>query len=72
MESYWFEVRGAGEVELKAQQTAVVTLSNDYRYIPETGDFSSPVLWAGVAGLSLLGIPVLLFKRKKEERTDAQ
>ena len=72
VESYWFEVRGAGEVELKAEQTAVVTLTNDYRYIPETGDFSSPAVWAGVAGLSLLGVPVLFFKRRKEEENGAQ
>ncbi len=67
VENYWFEVRGAGEVELKPEEVVVVTLTNDYRYIPETGDFFSPVVWAGIAGLSLLGVPVLLFKRKKEE-----
>ena len=67
VENYWFKVKGAGEVALKAEDTVVVTLTNDYRYIPETGDFFNPVIWAGVAGVSLLGVPVLLLKRKKEE-----
>lgn len=52
---------------LKTENTVVVTLTNDYRYIPETGDSSNPILWAGVAGVSLLGVPVLLLKRRKKE-----
>ena len=67
VENYWFRVKGAGEVVLKAEDAVVVTLTNDYRYIPETGDLSHPFLWAGVAGMSLLGVPVLLLKRRKKE-----
>ena len=53
-------------------ETVVVTLTNDYRYIPETGDSFHPVVWVCTATLSLLGIPVLLLKRRKEEECAAE
>ncbi len=59
------------EATIKVGSTTVVTMHNELRDTPKTGDDSRLGLWFALAGLSVLGITattvVALKKRKKED-----
>lgn len=60
-------------VTIKTDETAVVTMHNELRETPKTGDDFNPYLWGGLAAASLIGAGVLGFvgfksrKKKKED-----
>lgn len=58
------------DVTVKADQTTVVTMHNELRDTPKTGDDRNPALWAALAGISALGIAatgIAAYRKKKKE-----
>ena len=58
------------KVTVKTGETTSVTMHNELRDTPKTGDDFNPALWMGLAAVSLIGagtLCVLGFKRKKKE-----
>ena len=51
---------------------ATLVVTNEYWYVPETGDSFDPILWTGIGGVSALALLVLLIvKRRREEESSA-
>lgn len=58
------------EATVKADATTVVTMHNELRDTPKTGDDRNPALWLTLAGISVLGIAVTgvaAYRKKKKE-----
>ncbi len=58
------------KITIKMGETAIVTMHNELRDTPKTGDDFNPALWMGLAAVSLIGAGVLGFvgfKKKKKE-----
>lgn len=58
------------KVTVKTNETVTVTMHNELRDTPKTGDDFNPALWAALAAASVIGAGVLCFvgfKRKKKE-----
>ena len=58
------------EVTIKADDTTTVTMHNELRDTPKTGDDTNMSLWYALAGLSAAGIAVtslIAFRKKKKE-----
>ena len=58
------------EVTVKADDTTTVTMHNELRDTPKTGDDTNMSLWYALAGLSAVGIAVtslIAFRKKKKE-----
>ena len=67
--NYFFKANvGEGVTFTNHLTEATIVVSNDYRYIPETGDTFDPVIWTGISGVSAIALLVLLvMKRKKDD-----
>lgn len=58
------------EATVKVDATTVVTMHNELRDTPKTGDDRNPALWLTLAGISALGIAVtgvVAYRKKKKE-----
>lgn len=58
------------EATVKVDATTVVTMHNELRDTPKTGDDRNPALWLTLAGISALGIAVTgvaAYRKKKKE-----
>lgn len=59
------------KVTIKTDETATVTMHNELRDTPKTGDDFNPALWGGLAAACVIGAGVLGFvgfkSRKKKE-----
>lgn len=56
------------QATIKVDATTIVTMHNEFRDTPKTGDNSNPALWIALAGVSAIGIAVcgvIGFKKKK-------
>lgn len=59
-------------VTVKADETAIVTMHNELRDTPKTGDTSNPALWIALMGVAAAGAVAcgvfdIKNKKKKEE-----
>jgi len=71
VKNYTFKAEtGEGVTFTDSLTEATITVINDYHSVPETGDTFNPVLWTGVAAVSVtaLVLMVLPARRKKEEQ----
>ena len=59
------------KVTIQTDETATVTMHNELRDTPKTGDDFNPALWGGLAAVCVIGAGVLGFvafkSRKKKE-----
>ncbi len=59
-------------VTVKTGETATVTMHNELRDTPKTGDDRNPALWMGLMGVAAVGVAVcsvfaIKNKKKKED-----
>ena len=58
------------QATIKVDATTIVTMHNEFRDTPKTGDNSNPALWIALAGVSAIGIAVcgiIGFKKNKKK-----
>lgn len=58
------------KVTVKTDETVTVTMHNELRDTPKTGDDFNPLLWGGLAAACVIGagvLGVIAFKKKKKE-----
>lgn len=58
------------QITVKVDETTTVTMHNELRDTPKTGDDFNPALWISLAAISVIGagiLGVIAFKKKKKE-----
>ena len=58
------------KVTVKTDETVKVTMHNELRDTPKTGDDFNPALWGGLAAACVIGAGVLAFNGRKKKKED--